>query len=329
MKNSKYWLIPTLLCSAFLLKAQVCGHIMDAATADSLVLRKVIKEGKITEAEARRRMAAVKTTPLSLNRELKILFVSQRLKSRTINLKTAQDILRSCAKGSTACEVTFKALDDTPLEFVWSKDTLKAFQSWVDLGAVAISQNWYAQADVVVGLTNDPFNDYSGYSSIDSDCQPLYRSRIVIKANSSNSLFAHELGHTLGMIHDDAPVRLDGSVMLPTVPFNPTTMSVRNRDCYSKNTNSNMCLATATIDNEASGIEYAPNPVDNILTLSFTESVISGTIRMYNMLAHNILSKKFESNQVSIDMSGNESGVYILHINTPDKHVVKKVFKNK
>ncbi|WP_353485146.1 hypothetical protein [Haliscomenobacter sp.] len=132
---------------------------------DSIVLQKVIQQGILSPDEARRRMAEKRGVDLRQKREITVLVVHQRLTvNPNVNVFGGQQILRNCAGGTALCEVTFRQVNARALEFVWSNDARSAVNSWRDLRATAISQNWYSQADVILGLTEDDFTDLGGYA---------------------------------------------------------------------------------------------------------------------------------------------------------------------
>jgi hypothetical protein len=307
--------------------AQDCHQALSADEADSLVLQKVISQGIISPEEARKRMAAYKNPLNRQNRDIKVLFVTQRFTQTSLSLVAAQNFLRQCAKGSTACEVTYTRVNPVAIAYVWSSDVTKALQSWIDLGAAAINENWYAQADIVVGITNDAFTDYGGYATIDQDCQPPYRGRVVIKAGASNSLFAHELGHTLGMIHDDTPINIANSVMLPFVPGNPNTMSERNQSCYYKNTNSNTACTTPIEDLLEQKIKCSPNPVSDKLNIEINEPLPT-EISLYNVLGEQLQRAHISTENHVLDFNNHQAGLYFLKIRMGNKELVRKIVKN-
>jgi hypothetical protein len=311
------------------IKAQDCHfHPISQAQDDSLVLERVISQGIISAEEARLRMASLKNR-LSTRaaRDIKVLIVRQRFTSNVLNLNTAATIIANCA-GSPSCQVKYTQVNANPLTFVWSNQTTSAQQSWVDLGATAISQNWYAQADIIVGYTDDAFTDYGGYGTIDADCKPTYNNgRLVIRSNRSNSLLAHELGHTLGMTHDDAPVSITNSVMLPSVPSNPNTMSEKNRLCYLSNVQ-NACNATATVENDEKIMVISPNPVKNQLQIVITDALKIEDINVYNVLGENVFTTSLENGHGSIDFSNFQAGLYALRVKIGEKLYVRKIIKH-
>jgi hypothetical protein len=308
--------------------AQDCHfHPISQAQDDSLVLDRVISQGIISPEEARLRMANHRNRLQLRSRDIKVLIVTQRFTSNSLNLNTAASIIANCA-GSPSCLVKYTQVNATPIAFIWSNQTTSAFQSWTDLGATAISQNWYAQADIVVGFTNDAFTDYGGYGTIDADCKPAYNNgRLVIRNNYTNNLFAHELGHTLGMIHDDAPTAISGSLMLPFVPSSPFTMSEKNRLCYLSNVQ-NACNATATGENEVKMVMCSPNPVKTQLQVFIPDAVKTEALNVYNVLGENVLNTVLENGRTSIDFSNFQAGLYVLRVKIEDKLYVKKIIKH-
>jgi Secretion system C-terminal sorting domain/Metallo-peptidase family M12B Reprolysin-like len=319
-------LVKTIILMLFIvtnLKSQECRQVMDNKVADSLVLEKVISQGIISPDEARRRMKAHQSRNVQLSEPIKVLFVTQRFKQTSLNLATAQSILKSCAIGSIGCERVFLRLNETAIPFVWSNDSIKSVQSWIDLGVAAYNQNWYKDADIVIGITNDAFTDFDGYANVDSDCQPTYRGRIVIKAGASNAALAHELGHTLGLIHDD----IANSLMLPSVPFSPTTMSQVNKNCYSDNVNGTSCGLSSTNDLIENSVICSPNPVFDVLKIEFKDILGNYELSLYDMLGRNIFSEKHKNGNLSIDFSKYQVGLYTLKIKSKNAELTRKIIK--
>jgi Secretion system C-terminal sorting domain/Metallo-peptidase family M12B Reprolysin-like len=308
--------------------AQECHQATNQEQDDSLILQKVISQGIISPEEARKRMAAYRSPNLRQNREVKMLYVVQRFTGSYLSLSEAQIILRQCAKGSSACQMTFVRVNPVVISYVWSNDTKLAYQSWIDLGVAAINQNWYAQADIVVGVTDDAFTDYGGYATIDPDCQPPYRGRIVIKSGASDALFAHEIGHTLGMVHDNAPVNIPNSVMQPLVSYNPTTMSESNRKCYYTNTNSATACTTPTNEIDASNIKFSPNPVNDRLNIDINSAVKVDEISLFNVLGTKIFSINNPPENMYIDFTNYQNGLYFLKMKSDNKDYVSRIVKH-
>lgn len=292
---------------------------------DSLILQKVIEQGVISPAEARRRMSELREPTRQFKREITVLLVHQRLVvNPNINLFGGQFILRTCAGGTEQCEVTFRQVNSQPLQFVWSNNTRSAFSSWQDLRATAISQGWYTQADVIIGFTEDNFNDYFGYASIDNDCRaPIDRGHLVINSRVTASAFAHELGHILGLQHDTDI----NSVMHPQVSLTPRTMSSSNRDCYYQNMEPANCI-TSTYSPELSRLVVcSPNPVQDQLQIELPEGIDTPSLRIYDALGRQVFQQSKLQQLNRVHFSSFPKGMYTLHFQTPTQHWVKQVIK--
>lgn len=74
-------------------------------------------------------------------------------------------------------------------------------------------------------------------------------------------------------------------------------------------------LSTVEIDGKTS-LKYYPNPVKNIFNVSANQDILS--LDFYNLAGQNILSKKFDSKEVSIDLSSLTAGNYIARVNYKD-----------
>ncbi|RYY72066.1 MAG: T9SS type A sorting domain-containing protein [Chitinophagaceae bacterium] len=79
-------------------------------------------------------------------------------------------------------------------------------------------------------------------------------------------------------------------------------------------------LGNGTFNN--SKFAYYPNPVKNILNLSYEQNITN--VAVYNLLGQEIITKNFDTNQTQIDMSSLATGTYIVKV-TADK--VNKTFK--
>jgi Secretion system C-terminal sorting domain/Metallo-peptidase family M12 len=164
-----------------------------------------------------------------IKREIKVYIVHQNVSYTRLLVPLAEEILNLCAESYGDCTFTFKQVNEKPTNFKFS--TSKNAQTVLnDLLVAAVEQNWYQQADLIIGITGDPFETYDGYAYI-GNCNQSIGKGLVIEAPYLNSLLAHEIGHTLGMQHDDRN-KLPNSVMLSFVPNYPDQLSLSNKKCY-------------------------------------------------------------------------------------------------
>ncbi|MDR6969142.1 hypothetical protein J2X31_003169 [Flavobacterium arsenatis] len=82
-------------------------------------------------------------------------------------------------------------------------------------------------------------------------------------------------------------------------------------------------LGTGSFDN--SKFAYYPNPVKNILNLSYEQNITD--VAVYNLLGQEIITKKFNANQTQIDMSGLASGTYLVKVTANNTNKTFKVIK--
>jgi Secretion system C-terminal sorting domain len=128
------------------------------------------------------------------------------------------------------------------------------------------------------------------------------------------------------MIHDDMPVNVTNSVMLPFVPNNPTTMSATNKNCYASNTN---LTCSTPIDNafEDTQIITSPNPVETALQIRIKDNSTPIELQVFNTLGHLVFSKKTQGEYQTIDFTKYPMGLYFLSLKTNQKTIVRKIIK--
>ncbi|RKS25670.1 putative secreted protein (Por secretion system target) [Flavobacterium endophyticum] len=72
--------------------------------------------------------------------------------------------------------------------------------------------------------------------------------------------------------------------------------------------------------------KYYPNPVNNILTVSYTEAITG--LKLYNMVGQQLITKSVNSNETQIDMSHLPAGSYLLEVSVGSKSKMVKLIKN-
>ena len=82
-------------------------------------------------------------------------------------------------------------------------------------------------------------------------------------------------------------------------------------------------LATNSFD--SANFSYYPNPVKNILNLSYTQN-ISG-VQIFNLLGQQVMTKAINANQSQIDMSSLATGAYLVKVTADNQVKTIKVFK--
>lgn len=74
-------------------------------------------------------------------------------------------------------------------------------------------------------------------------------------------------------------------------------------------------LSTVEIDGKTS-LKYYPNPVKNIFNISANQTILS--LDFYNLAGQNVLSKRFDSKDISVDLSNLATGNYMARVNYKD-----------
>ena len=83
-------------------------------------------------------------------------------------------------------------------------------------------------------------------------------------------------------------------------------------------------LATNSFD--SANFAYYPNPVKNILNLSYTQNITS--VAVFNLLGQQVISKVVNANQSQIDMSSLATGAYLVKVTADNQVKTIKVFKD-
>lgn len=72
--------------------------------------------------------------------------------------------------------------------------------------------------------------------------------------------------------------------------------------------------------------KYYPNPVNNILTVSYSEAITG--LKLYNMVGQQLITKSVNANETQIDMSHLPAGSYLLEVSSGNKSKMVKLLKN-
>lgn len=82
-------------------------------------------------------------------------------------------------------------------------------------------------------------------------------------------------------------------------------------------------LATDSFNN--ANFSYYPNPVKNVLNLSYNENI--SDVAVYNLLGQQVIAKAINANQSQIDMSHLSSGAYMVKVTADNQVKMIKVIK--
>jgi Secretion system C-terminal sorting domain/Metallo-peptidase family M12 len=204
-----------------------------------------VKAGRLTPEEGRKKLEATTNRLHTRSDVVNVLIVHQNVTSLNISLSMAQGILNDCASARAGCGITYNVVNETPFPFIFSNSndgqtmlgnlySNANTRGWYT-SSFATSQGWTATPDLVIGITStdmveDNNTGLAGYAYIGVGCSTTSTgSALVIEQGTTNYLFAHELGHTVGMNHDPTSTT---SLMSPTVYTSSVTMSTVNKNCY-------------------------------------------------------------------------------------------------
>lgn len=73
-------------------------------------------------------------------------------------------------------------------------------------------------------------------------------------------------------------------------------------------------------------LKYYPNPVNNILTVSYSESITG--LKLFNMVGQQLMNKTVNSTETQLDMSNLPAGSYLLEVSVGSKSKMVKLLKN-
>ncbi len=98
---------------------------------------------------------------------------------------------------------------------------------------------------------------------------------------------------------------------------------------FSKDSQAPECVSGLVLSNnefEALGVEFYPNPADQLLNVQFNTSIISLDIEVYSITGLKINNFTVSSNKFSYDVSSLNNGIYVLKCKTnTGKQIIKKI----
>ena len=94
-------------------------------------------------------------------------------------------------------------------------------------------------------------------------------------------------------------------------------------ELYVDNIRVGLNLSTDDFDNSA--FKFYPNPVIDVLNLSYTQNI--SNIAVYNLLGQKVMEEKTNSNSVQLDMSTLSAGSYFVKVSSDNKVKTLKIIK--
>jgi hypothetical protein len=119
-----------------------------------------------------------------------------------------------------------------------------------------------------------------------------------------------------------------GNVLLPTTTLVSGTTYYASQTENSCESTARLAIAVtedcslATNDLDNSKFKYYPNPVKNVLNLSYSQNI--SKIQIMNIIGQEVLSKSMNTNQSQVDMSQLPSGTYLVRV-TAENNLVKVI----
>lgn len=104
-------------------------------------------------------------------------------------------------------------------------------------------------------------------------------------------------------------------------------------NCYSAGGHGNLIVDDVKIEStlsmndfDISKLNYYPNPVKDILNISFENEISS--VAVLNILGQTVLTQEINKNSGSVDMSGLSKGTYLMRVNTYNQVKIIKIIKD-
>ena len=136
-------------------------------------------------------------------------------------------------------------------------------------------------------------------------------------------------GSITGAINNQPSVNISWSSLPGTITL--TKVSASGCTNVSTRTITSLCAPLGTNDFDNEDLIIAPNPSTGIFTISSTNSLGKVSMHVFDIRGRIILSQMdvdFNSNDKTLDLSGCQSGIYILKIIGSDFNSSYKLIKN-
>jgi Secretion system C-terminal sorting domain/Metallo-peptidase family M12 len=322
----------SMLLISVTLKSQTC----ESHLSYEEYLNKLVNEGRLTQNEGEKRLLATKKGLLTRSNVVNVLLVYQNVSRTDLLLSTAQDILQRCVGRADDCQITYNQVNATPLNFVFSKskDGLTVLSNLIDTATVqgwytqetANSNGWSNKVDLVVGITNTDIiegsnADLAGYAFFGGCSAFSTGPALIVESNTTQYVFAHELGHTVGMRHDNNV----SSIMNPIIYTTANTMGLANRNCYAQ---AGVCGNKVGVDViNIPQFALTPNPINDNLTILFDSEIYAEEVAIYDVLGRLISRYKNNAHRFEINTQDLMKGLYFVEVTFKGKKIMKKVMK--
>lgn len=287
-----------------------------------------------------------------------VISVSDTANTKIENLEGASEyfvwvrsVCSDSDKGDWMGPIAFQTLCN-----VFEVPYIQDFES-VAVPALPICSSVIAETDNSWVVSNNPGNGFESntleYVHNDISNGWFFTAGINLKANTSYTISykygkagqsaARNLKVAYGLETTEAGMTLpiaDHINIAPGLQSNEFTFEVQTAGVYyfGFNVNDEEAQGSILIDDikiidstfgsdefDLSGFTYYPNPVENVLNLSYTNEINS--VEVYNLLGQKVLSKVINANSGQVDMALLQSGTYIVKVSSDNKERVIKVIK--
>ena len=261
----------------------------------------------------------------------------------TVYIYAVSDVNPACtAENSftvTISEVTVAEFDDVTSCFEY---VLPVLESGAYYTAAAGGGNLLAAGDVitenttvyvyVVSGSNPACTAESSFAiTINAPVPPSGDSTVIYESNEDVLLYDIEVTAT-GVVawYESEEDALSGENPLSEdtiVPEGSTTYYATQTigDCQSAPFAVTVDVVLGGKDFDAASFRYYPNPVNDVLNLTYSKTITSVTV--FNLLGQEVIAKNAAQNTIQIDMSQLAAGTYMVKVQSDDAFRMIKVVK--